>query len=209
MRVIRISESGLKDAVNEAVKIIVSGGIVAYPTETFYGLGVKYNDYNALKKLYEIKQRPAEKAMPLIISSKNMLSLISPSINNITEKLMDIFWPGPLTILTAANRELSEFITAGTGKVAVRVPGQSFALDFARALKFPVTATSANISGRPASDNAEDVKKYFGESLDLIIDGGKTSGGMPSTIVDATGEGLRIARSGAISEKEIYKYIQD
>ncbi len=203
MKLMKISET----AITAARKVIEDGGIVAFPTETFYGLGVKYNDPGALKRLYEIKQRPREKAMPLIIGDKKTLALITPSVLNTAKKLMNGFWPGPLTILFEAIKDLSEFITAGTGKAAVRIPGDSFALDLAKSLEFPVTATSANISGKPPADNPDDVIGYFGDGVDLVIDGGKSTGGGASTIVDVTGEGIIILRPGAISSKELYRYL--
>ncbi|MEC4676499.1 MAG: L-threonylcarbamoyladenylate synthase [Nitrospirota bacterium] len=203
MKLIKISET----AITTARRVIEQGGIVAFPTETFYGLGVKYNDSGALKRLYEIKQRPREKAMPLIIGEIKTLVLITPSVLNTTKKLMKGFWPGPLTILFEAGKNLSEFITAGTGKAAVRIPGDSFALDLARSLEFPVTATSANISGKPPADNPDDVIGYFGDGVDLVIDGGRSTGGMASTIVDITGEGITILRPGAISSGELHRYL--
>ena len=204
MRIIKISKTKIREVINEAVRTIEEGGIVAFPTETFYGLGVKYNDTSALRRLYEIKHRPMEKAMPLIIGDKKTLVLISHSISIVAEKLIERFWPGPLTLLINARKDLPEFITAGTGKAAVRVPGESFALEFARQLEFPVTATSANISGKPPADNPEDVIRYFGDRVDLIIDGGITPGGKPSTIVDVTGKEIKILRPGAVPSEEIF-----
>lgn len=203
MKLIKISEI----AITTARRVIEQGGIVAFPTETFYGLGVKYNDPDALKRLYEIKHRPREKAMPLIIGDIKTLGLITPSVLNTAKKLMDRFWPGPLTILFEAGKDLSVFITARTGKAAVRIPGDSFALDLAKSLEFPVTATSANISGKPPADNPDDVIGYFGDGVDLVIDGGKSTGREPSTIVDVTGEGITILRPGAISSEALYRHL--
>lgn len=208
MIVIKISETGMKHAVTKASIVIKEGGIVAFPTETFYGLGVKYNNIDALRRLYVIKHRPNEKAMPLIIGDKQTLQLISPSVTEVAEILMKKFWPGPLTLLIEAREDLPEFITSGTGKAAVRVPGESFALELVRHLEFPVTATSANISGKPPADNPDDVIRYFGAGLDMLIDGGKTPGGKPSTIVDVTGEAIKILRPGAVPSEEIFRQIR-
>jgi L-threonylcarbamoyladenylate synthase len=204
----KVSEVGITEAIAQAARIIEQGGIVAYPTETFYGLGVKYNNDYALKRLYEIKQRPRERAMPLIIGNKEILRCIVSSTGTIALKLMDTFWPGPVTLLFAGRADLSEFITAGTGKVAVRIPGESFALDLVRSLEFPITATSANISGMLPADNPDDVVRYFNDSLDLLVDTGRTAGGSPSTLVDVTDEELKILRSGAISSEEIFKNLK-
>lgn len=208
MITIALSAENPGKALAEAARIIGEGGIVAFPTETFYGLGVRYDSREALRRLYDIKHRPEEKAMPLIIGSRKMMTSVALSPGRIAERLMDRFWPGPLTLLVPARDELSEFITAGTGRVAVRMPGESFGLRLAMALPFPITATSANISGSPPADNARDVVRYFGDSLDLIIDGGRTPGGKPSTIADVSGDGLNIVREGIIPAEEIRGYIQ-
>lgn len=205
MRVIKINETGTEDVIEEAVSVIKDGGIVSFPTETFYGLGVRYDNLKALKKLYEIKHRLNEKAIPLIIGDKEMLNLICSSISATAEKLMSKFWPGPLTLLLPAAVNLSEFITAGTGKVAVRIPGQSFALDLAKALEFPITATSANISGMPPADSPDDVIKYFGDRINLLVDGGKSQGEKPSTIVYITDKEIKIIRQGAVPPEDILK----
>lgn len=203
MTIIRPAETGMSRAIEKASGTIKTGGVIAYPTETFYGLGVKFDNIAALMKLYGIKHRSWNKALPLIIGEKRLLELIASSITDSAEKLAEKFWPGPLTLLLPANPDISEFITAGTGKIAVRIPGESFALDLARSLGFPITATSANISGMPPADNADDVIRYFGDAIDLIIDCGKTPGGKPSTIVDASEKKIRILRAGAISAEEV------
>lgn len=195
--IIKLTDENLGEAINKAIAVLKSGGIVAYPTETFYGLGAKYDIDSALKRLYEIKNRPQEKAMPLIIGSREELFLITDSVNKSAMDLMDRFWPGPLTILFRARPGLSEYISS-ENKVAVRIPGESFALRLAMAAGFPITSTSANISGMPPADNASMVSDYFGGVIDLIIDGGKTTGGLPSTIVDVTGDMPKIIRHGSI-----------
>ena len=190
-------------ALNSAVEIINGGGIVAYPTETFYGLGVRFDIEDSLKRLYEIKQRPHEKAMPLIIGAAGLLPVVTASVNATAISLMDRFWPGPLTLLFQAREGLSDFITAGTYKVAVRIPGDSFALEFAKLINMPVTATSANPSGGIPAGDAETVIRYFGEGVDLVVDCGPAPGGLPSTIVDVTGEGIKIMREGMINKKTL------
>ncbi|MBT9537188.1 MAG: threonylcarbamoyl-AMP synthase, partial [Nitrospirae bacterium] len=174
------------------------GGIVAYPTETFYGLGVKFDKENSLKKLFELKKRQEEKPMPLIIGSRASMSMIAASINEIAESLMDKFWPGPLTLILEAKKSLSPYLTADTGRIAVRIPGESAALYLVREAGFPITATSANPSGMPPAEDADTVIRYFGEKIDMVIDGGRTAGGLPSTIADVTEKKIKIVREGAI-----------
>jgi L-threonylcarbamoyladenylate synthase len=190
-------------ALNLAVNTINEGGIVAYPTETFYGLGVRFDIEKSLKRLYDIKQRPHEKAMPLVIGSPALLPFVSAPVNTTAISLMDRFWPGPLTLILHAKEGLSDFITAGTHKVAVRIPGDSFALELAKLINLPITATSANPSGRSPAQDAETVVRYFGEEIDLVIDCGPAPGGLPSTIVDVTGDYIEIMREGVIRKESL------
>jgi L-threonylcarbamoyladenylate synthase len=150
---IKVHETNMEEVLQHAVDMLKKGGIVAYPTETFYGLGVKFDLEDSLKKLYKIKKRPEEKAMPLIIGNKDLLPVVTLSVNSMAVTLMEKFWPGPLTLIFPAKENLSDYITAGTRKVAVRIPGESFALNLAQSTTFPITATSANTSGTaPAQD---------------------------------------------------------
>jgi L-threonylcarbamoyladenylate synthase len=206
MLILKLNATNLEQVLRDASETLKAGGIVAYPTETFYGLGAKFDIEKALKKIYELKQRPDEKAMPLIIGNKELLSVITASVSNIAESLMNRFWPGPLTLILPAKENLSEFITGGTNTVAVRIPGESFALNLAKTANFPITATSANVSGTSPAQNAETVMSCFGDTIDLIIDGGTTPGGLPSTIVDATESEIRIMRDGVIKKELLTLY---
>ena len=200
----RISATDEARAIAECSRSIRSGGIIAFPTETFYGLGAFYTNFAALEKLIALKRRPKDKALPLIVGQRNVLPLIASPVSFIEEILIEKFWPGPLTLLLAAKKDLSELITAGSGKIAVRIPGRSFALDLARSLEFPITATSANISGMPPAESPEEVISYFGDEIDIVVDSGKTPGGKPSTIVGVTGTVVEILRKGAIPDEEIF-----
>lgn len=208
MVTLRPFECGITKALEQCIEALLQGGIVAFPTETFYGLGVTYDRHASLERLYAIKQRPLEKAMPLIIGKRDLLNLIAEDIPPAAERLMDRFWPGPLTLILPAKASLSHYITAGTGTVAVRIPGSSFAQDLAAAVEFPITATSANISTQPPADSADDVCRYFDARVDIIVDGGRTPGMAPSTLVDAAGESPVIVRSGIIPEEEIFRALQ-
>ncbi len=192
MRIVKVENA----SIIKVLDTLQNGGIIVYPTETLYGIGVKYDLKEVLKKVYEIKKRPHEKAFPLIADLKH-LELVAEFIPYVAQKLIEKYWPGPLTLLLPAKNNLPEEITRD-GKVAVRMPGQSFALNLIQASTFPITATSANISGYKSADNIDDVLKYFkNEEIELIIDGGKLSG-IPSTIVDVTVEPPEIIRKGAI-----------
>jgi L-threonylcarbamoyladenylate synthase len=185
-----------------AAECIRKCGIIAYPTETVYGLGAKYDDENVLARLYDLKKRPAEKTMPLIIGGTSDLDLLVEYVPDIATKMIGIFWPGPLTIIFPAKKGLCDFIVRDSG-VAVRMPGESFGLDLVRAAGMPITSTSANISGMPPAGNAATAAGYFDSNIDLIIDGGESSRNMPSTIIDVTHDNLILVREGAISLAEI------
>ncbi|MFO0752234.1 MAG: L-threonylcarbamoyladenylate synthase [Thermodesulfovibrionales bacterium] len=195
--IITLTRENLETALQEAVTLLRNGGVVAYPTETFYGLGAKYDLLPAVERVYEIKKRPAEKAMPLIIGMRELLPLLTDSVSVRAEELMRTFWPGPLTLLFPARAGLPAPLVSG-GRVAVRIPGESFALQLARRAAFPITATSANISAHPPARTPAMLLDYFGSSLDCIIDGGESTGSAPSTIVDVAGEKVTLVRRGAV-----------
>lgn len=201
-----LSEKRRELILEQAVDALEKGRIIAYPTETFYGLGVKFDIEDSLRRLYYIKKRQKDKAMPLIIGDKGLLPLITESIDTRTSLLMERFWPGPLTLILSSRIGISNHITASTGKVAVRIPGESFALHLAKKANFPITATSANLSGLPPARDAGTVINYFGNDIDLLIDGGCTPGGLPSTIIDVTGKDIKILREGSIN-RELIKAI--
>jgi len=206
-----LNKDKIGDASTKAIEILKNGGIIAYPTETFYALGVKFDQLISLKRLYELKKRPREKAMPVIIGKRITLSeIVSPEwlahAPQSVLSIMDRFWPGPLTLLIPARQGLSEYLTADTGMIAVRMPGESFALRLAQDAGFPITATSANLSGAPPADNAKMVIQYFSGGVNMVVDGGQTPGGLPSTIVDASGERTTIVREGVITRDEIERF---
>jgi L-threonylcarbamoyladenylate synthase len=206
MTVMKVSEHAAEIILQRAVETLESGGIVAYPTETFYALGVKFDLHQSLQRLHELKRRPHEKALPLIIGDQHVLSTLSCSLNEIARSFMQKFWPGPLTLIIPALDHLSHYLTAGTHAVAVRIPGESFALTLARAAQFPITATSANISGNPPASDPSSVAEYFDAMIDLIIDNGRTPGGLPSTIVDVTGRRAILRREGAVKKENMAAY---
>lgn len=179
-------------------EILLKGGVIAYPTESFYALGVLATDEAAVKRLFKLKDRPADKPLPLIVGDMDVLKTMVRTIPERAEYLIKQFWPGPLTIIFEAVEGIPGILTGGTGKVAVRIPGKSAALYLAGAIKIPITATSANPSSQPPAEDPDAIVHYFGNHIDLIIDAGKAPGGKPSTIMDVTVNPPRILREGRI-----------
>ncbi len=198
MLTLPLKENNHSEVFTEALRVLKSGGIVAYPTESFYALGVMVSDEDAVRKLFELKKRPAEKPLPVIVPDINILESIVNNVPEQANELMDKFWPGPLTMIFEAVDSIPELLTGRTGKIAVRIPGRSAALDLAEGIRMPVTATSANPSSQLPAETPDVIINYFGDNVDLIIDAGTTPGGKPSTIVDVTVTPFRILRNGSV-----------
>jgi len=203
MQALKLSAGNEDEIIRQSISVLQDGGIVAYPTDTLYGLGAKYDNEQTLKRLYDIKNRPDEKAIPIIIGDPEQISLLAKPVSKAAADLISRFWPGPLTLILHAIEGLNRFIVAGS-RIAVRVPGESFALRLVRAAGFPITATSANISGKPPARNSGMAIDYFGAALDLVVDGGESSITLPSTIVDVTGKCPVVLREGAIKASMLF-----
>jgi L-threonylcarbamoyladenylate synthase len=171
--------------------------VVAYPTETFYGLGANAFDSEACGRVLELKGREAEKALPVIVADIEQLGLITDELPRAVEPLAKRFWPGPLTLVIPVRSGLPGAF-ADLTTVAVRVSGLALARELARRGGFPLTSTSANRSGGSSAQTADEVETMLGEGLDLMLDGGRTPGGNPSTIVDVSGLEPRLLRPGAV-----------
>jgi L-threonylcarbamoyladenylate synthase len=197
MRVLDARGSAEARAIAEAVAVLRAGGIVAYPTETFYALGAKYDSPDALARLYRLKGRAEDKPASLIVGGVEDISEVARDISPQARGLMRMYWPGALTLVLAAREGLQPYLTAH-GTVAVRVPGESFALRLAREAGFPITATSANPAGMPPPADAPSVARYFPDGIEVLVDGGPTPGGEPSTIAVVTGSCVRVVREGAV-----------
>ena len=193
----------------KAKMILEKGGIIAYPTETFYALGANPFNIDAVKKLFKIKERSPDKPVSILIRNENALNNIVEEIPDIAKGLIKRFWPGPLTIVFKAKGNIPDMLTAFTGKIAVRVSSNPIAKRLLDILEMPVTTTSANPSEEKSPINAEDVERYFGSSLDMIIDGGILAGKLGSTIIDVTDTHLRCIREGEIPFKSLEPCKQD
>ena len=180
----------------ELVKVLEQGGIVACPTETWLGLLADARNRGALERVAELKGRPADMPIALLLPDAQAVTEVASSPSGEAKALMQAYWPGPLTILLAARPGLSPRLTRD-GKVGVRVPGPSPAADLVRAFGRPVTATSANLSGEPPLRSPEELPPRIAEGLGGVVPG-VSPGGAPSTLIDTTTSPMRILRAGAI-----------
>jgi L-threonylcarbamoyladenylate synthase len=200
-------ESPQRDALQEAAKWIRAGGVVAIPTDTLYGLAADPFSADAVARVFAVKGRSAGQALPLIASDTQQVAAFLGALGAIGERLTRRFWPGPLTLLVEPPTTLANEVTGGTGRVGVRVPANDIARAICRAAGRPLTATSGNISGQPATADPDDVERTLGGLIDLLIDAGPTPGGPPSTIVDVTSDPPQLVRAGAIPWDEIHAWL--
>ena len=187
----------------EAIAVLRRGGVVAFPTDTLYGLGADALNTRAVERLFSIKARPRDMALPLLLADVEDISSVAIDIPDEAWLLAKRFLPGPLTLLLYKARHIPDIVTAGSPKVAVRVPDHPVPRALAKGLGRPITGTSANLSGSPGATIASQVREQLGSAVELIIDGGPTPGDTPSTVVDVTEEGLRVVREGVISGHDL------
>ena len=186
-----------------AAEVISSGGVVAFRTDTFYGLGVDPFNAAAVARLRELKGREDNKPILLLISDADQVRRLITTRSAQFKMAAQEFWPGPLTIVGAAVASLPEEITAGTGTVGVRLPADESVREFVRTCGRVLTATSANPAGREPARSAAEVASYFTEKLDLIVDGGEVTATEPSTVLDVLASPPRVVREGAIPRNVI------
>jgi L-threonylcarbamoyladenylate synthase len=185
-------------SLERAATCIREGGIVAFPTETYYGLAVDPDSQSAVSALYKIKNREADKPLLLLISEKEQLNEIVERIPPEFIPLMDKYWPGPLTLIFPAKKEVPRQLTGGTGTIGVRISSHPVANALVKKIGKPITATSANISGLQPTRKPSEVLRMFGDRLSYVIDGGETPGGLCSTVLGVHLGRCVILRSGQI-----------
>jgi L-threonylcarbamoyladenylate synthase len=193
------------EAVGRAAEVIRGGGVVAYPTETVYGLGALAFHEGALEQIYGLKQRQRQKPLSILIADSSGLEGLVQTIPGRARALMARFWPGPLTLLFLAAPHLPFILTGSGRKLGVRVSSHPVARELVRAVKAPITATSANRSGAPSCRTGEQVFSQLGGRLELILDDGLTPGSEGSTIADVTVEPPKIVRVGVIAAEEVLR----
>jgi L-threonylcarbamoyladenylate synthase len=184
-------------ALGDAARVLGRGGVVAFPTETFYGLGAAALDGAAIRRIFELKGRPETKAVLVLVDSIAMAETVG-EVGPRARALMARHWPGPLTLVLRARAGVPREVTAGTGTVGVRLSPHPVARGLVGALGAPVSAPSANPSGLEPPTTASAVLTYFRDQVELVLDAGPTTGGEPSTILDTTVEPPRVLRQGAV-----------
>lgn len=189
-----------------AAEIIRSGGLVAFPTETVYGLGANALSADAVKKIFEAKGRPGNNPLIVHVAGISDASRYA-EISNSAEILMHQFWPGPLSLVLSSFSSIPPETRANLDTVAMRAPLNPIALELISLASVPIAAPSANRSGRPSPTEARDVWDDLGDAVDMIIDGGHTTIGLESTVVDATGEALRILRPGGVTREALARFV--
>lgn len=194
------NQENWKDCFVEATTVIKRGGVLVFPTETFYALGCNGLDAVPVKRVFELKSRHPRSPMLLLISDPEELSPLVEEIPDSGKKLIEAFWPGPLTLIFKASDRVPDLVTGGTGKVGIRVPGLTFAREMLKRAGVPLIGTSANISGKPSAANINDAWNDFAEGVDLYLDAGKLEGGVPSTVVNVTGATPVVVREGRIEK---------
>lgn len=196
--------SDIGTSVDRASSIIKRGGVCAFPTETGYGLGALFDNEEALKRIFEIKKRPENKPLLLLIESFDNAPVDMKRVPKIVKRLTHKFWPGPLTLLLPAKGGLSFYLTGNTGKIGVRISSNPIAMELVKKVSKPITATSANLSGKTLpKDINEVVEQLKDPAPDYFLDGGSIEKGPASTIVDVSSNKIKIIREGAVKKEDI------
>jgi L-threonylcarbamoyladenylate synthase len=191
------------DVVADIARTLRQGGVIVYPTDTFYGLGADCFSPPALSRIYDIKGRSLTKGLLVLVSSTDMAGQLAAEIPPAFAALSAAFWPGPLTMVLKAAPNLPDELVGPARTIGVRLPALAWLRELVRTAGFPVVATSANISGEREIDSGEAAVRQFADKVDLIVDGGRTAGGRPSTVVDLTSGKPVVRRDGAIPRESI------
>ena len=197
----------LNEQIDKGIQILKQGGVIAFPTDTVYGLGADAFNSNAVKRIYDIKKRPKHLPLPLLIGDIKQLDILAEPLSEIALFLAKRFWPGGLTLVVPKAARLPGYL--GNTSIAVRIPAHPVCLALIQAINNPLIGTSANISGNPSALTAGEVRQQLGNEVDLIIDGGRCPDGGESTVVDVTGGEVVILRQGIIPEDEISRVAEE
>jgi L-threonylcarbamoyladenylate synthase len=187
----------------EAADAIRKGGVAVFPTQGLYGLAADAFNESAVARIFSIKRRPPEKPILVLIEDRKRLGSLVQKIPSSAALLAEAFWPGKITILFPAKPEIAKSLTAGSGKIGIRVPSHPVAAALVAAVGRAITGTSANLSGQGGCSRISDLPAAIGKEVDLILNAGTLKAGIGSTVVDATGEAVRLIREGSLPREEI------
>jgi len=196
--IIKLDKGRISEAFARCVDVIKAGGVIAYPTDTFYGLGADPRSRRAVNKVFEIKGRGADQPILLLLHDCAEVTAWTTAVTPSAERLMDRFWPGPLTLVFTARSDIFPELTGRTGTIGLRVPGNELTRALLGQAGNALTGTSANRSGSPSPRTLDEVMRDLGSRVDLVLDGGVSAADRPSTVVDVTAEPPRIIRMGAV-----------
>lgn len=200
--------ASIQEQLEKGVAILKDGGVVAFPTDTVYGLGAGIGINSAVERVYRVKERPRHMALPLLLADLSQLDDVARSVPPSARLLAENFWPGPLTLVLFKADSVPDIVTGGSETIAVRIPAHPIPAALARGVGTAIVGTSANLSGQPSALTAAEARAQLGDKVDLIIDG-ECPGGKESTVVDLTGEKPIILRQGALSREELRQICPD
>ncbi|OGR79900.1 MAG: threonylcarbamoyl-AMP synthase [Elusimicrobia bacterium RIFCSPLOWO2_02_FULL_39_32] len=197
----------MKREIKKAVRFLNQGGLVCFPTETVYGLGARLFDEQALQKIFKVKNRPMDNPLIVHIADLKELKMLTQNFPRAAFKLIEKFWPGPLTLVCKRSALAPALASAGLKTVAIRMPNHRTALELIRALGEPIAAPSANISGRPSSTRYQDVVRELGNKVNMVLKGEQSELGLESTVLDITRVPFRILRPGFVTLEKLKKVL--
>jgi L-threonylcarbamoyladenylate synthase len=203
----KIVNANRKRSVTEAAQTILDGGVIIYPTETIYGIGANALEPKIIERVYDIKERRKSNPILVLIPDRSALDELTLGVPEVAEQLMSEFWPGPLTIVFKAAPIVSKILTAGTGKIGVRLSSDPFCTELLSICKIPITSTSANLSGESNPNSITMINKKVQDAVDLIVDAGTLTSQTPSTVVDVTKGKVELVREGAIEYGKILEVV--
>jgi L-threonylcarbamoyladenylate synthase len=196
-------DSSSPHAIEWAAEQLIAGGVIAMPTDTVYGIAASLAHPEALRRIFEIKGRPEHMPLPVLVASPAMAQHLASQITDDIELLLDRYWPGPLTVVVPANPGIPVEVTAGGSTIGLRMPNHPLAIDVINRAGGAIACTSANRSGEPPACDAQKVAETIGRELSLILDGGISPGGVPSTVIEFAGRELIVHRDGAIPSEHL------
>jgi L-threonylcarbamoyladenylate synthase len=195
------------DDLSHVVAALKRGEVIVYPTETLYGLGADALNLDAVEKVFQLKGRDPQTPIPVLVADREMLGALVDEIPALAEKLMAKFWPGPLTLVLAARKDIPSALLNADGGIGVRISSQPIATELVRALGRPLTATSANPSGREPARTAEQARDYFSEEIRVYLDGGPLVSKIGTTVVEIGNNAITIIREGEIGRSELQRAV--